>query len=107
MFELELDNYYRNIFPNISHAERINRELGFVCRNPEYFKISDAEFRDRDNLELRVHERVEDREDRMGLKVNEFRVIEQTIAEISKANIPENFPTDYYTRTLETIEKET
>lgn len=54
---------------------------------------------------MRVHERVEDREDRMGLKVNEFRVIEQTIAEISKANIPENFPTDYYTRTLETIEK--
>lgn len=105
VFELELDNYYRNVFPNISHAERINRELGFVCRNPEYFKISDAEFRDRDNLELRVHERVEDREDRMGLKVNEFRVMEQTIAEISKANIPENFPTDYYTRTLETIEK--
>lgn len=105
VFELELDNYYRNIFPNISHAERINRELGFVCRNPNYFKISDAEFRDRDNLELKVHGRVEDRENRMGLKVNEFRVMEQTIAEISKANIPENFPTDYYTRTLETIEK--
>lgn len=104
-FELELDNYYKNIFPNISHAERVNRELGFVCRRPEYFKISDTEFEDKDNLELRVHARVEDREDRMGLKVNEFRVMEQTIAEINKANIPENFPTGYYTRTLETIQK--